>query len=64
MFISQFKDDKIKERGDKIKEIDNKNKEPKDEIKELKLQLENLSVKNNGDNDKKIINTVTVNQKI
>ena len=64
MFISQFKDDKIKERGDKIKEIDNKNKELKDEIKELKLQLENLSVKNNGDNDKKINNTVTVNQKI
>ena len=33
MFISQFKDDKIKERDDKIKEIDNKNKELKDEIK-------------------------------
>ena len=33
MFISQFKDDKIKEKGDKIKEIDNKIKELKDEIK-------------------------------
>ena len=53
IFISQFKDDKIKERDDKIKEIDNKNKELKDEIKKLKLQLENLSVKNNDDNDKK-----------
>ena len=33
MFISQFKDDKIKEKSDKIKEIDNKTKELKDEIK-------------------------------
>ena len=39
MFISQFKD--------------NKNKEIEDEIKKLKLQLGNLSVKNNGVNDKK-----------
>ena len=46
MFISQFKDNKIKE-------IDNKNKELKDEIKKLKLQLANLTVKNNYDNDKK-----------
>ena len=53
MFISQFKDDKIKERDDKIKEIDNENKELKDEIKKLKLQLANLSVKNNEINDKK-----------
>ena len=53
MFISQFKDDKIKERDDKIKEIDNENKELKDEIKKLKLQLANLSVKNNQINDKK-----------
>ena len=30
MFISQFKDDKIKERDNKIKEIDTKNKELKD----------------------------------
>ena len=46
MFISQFKDDKIKE-------IDNENKELKGEIKKLKLQLANLSVKNKDDNDKK-----------
>ena len=45
-FISQFKDNKIKE-------IDNKNKELEDEIKKLKLQLANLSVKNNDINDKK-----------
>ena len=45
-FISQFKDNKIKE-------IDNKNKELEDEIKKLKLQLANLSVKNNDVNDKK-----------
>ena len=38
-FISQFKDDKIKEL--------------KDEIKKLKLQLANLGVKNNDVNDKK-----------
>ena len=53
MFISHFKDDKMKERDDKIKEIDNKNKELKDKIKKIKLQLANLSVKNNDDNDKK-----------
>ena len=46
MFISQFKDNKIKE-------IDNKNKELEDKIKKLKLQLANLSVKNNEVNDKK-----------
>ena len=45
-FISQFKDNKIKEK-------DNKNKELKDETKKLKLQLANLSVKNNDANDKK-----------
>ena len=45
-FISQFKDNKIKE-------IDNKNKELEDKIKKLKLQLANLSVKNNDVNDKK-----------
>ena len=44
VFISQFKDNKIKER-------DNKNKELEDEIKKLKLQLANLSVKNNEDSD-------------
>ena len=53
MFISQFKDDKIKERDDKIEEIDNENKELKDEIEKLKLLVVNLSVKNNDDNDKK-----------
>ena len=53
MFISQFKDDKIKERDDKIKEIDNENKKLKDEIKKLKVRFENLSLKNNDDNDKK-----------
>ena len=45
-FISQFKDNKIKE-------IDNKNKELEDEIKKLELQLANLGVKNNEVNDKK-----------
>ena len=45
-FISQFKDNKIKE-------IDNKNKELEDEIKKLELQLANLGVKNNDPNDKK-----------
>ena len=45
-FISQFKDNKIKE-------IDNKNKELEDEIKKLKLQLANLSIKNDEINDKK-----------
>ena len=44
-FISQFKDNEIKERG-------NKNKELEDEIKKLKLQLANLSVENKV-NDKK-----------
>ena len=53
MFISQFKDDKIKEKDDKIKEIDNENKKLKDEIKKLKVRFENLSLKNNDDNDKK-----------
>ena len=46
VFISQFKNNKIKER-------DNKNKELEDEIKKLKLQLANLSVKNNDVSDKK-----------
>ena len=45
-FISQFKDNKIKER-------DNKNKELEDEIEKLKLQLANLGIKNNDVNDKK-----------
>ena len=44
-FISQFKDNKIKERDNKIKELE-------DEIKKLKLQSTNLSVENNF-NDKK-----------
>ena len=44
-FISQFKDNKIKERDNKIKELE-------DEIKKLKLQSTNLSVENNV-NDKK-----------
>ena len=48
MFISQFKDDKIKERDDKIKETDNENKELKDEIGKLKLLVANWSVKHNG----------------
>ena len=48
MFISQFKDDKIKERDDKIKETDNENKELNDEIGKLKLLVANLSVKHNG----------------
>ena len=46
VFISQFKNNKIKER-------DNKNKELEDEIKKLKLQLAKLGVKNNDVNDKK-----------
>ena len=46
VFISQFKDNKIKER-------DNKNKELEDEIKKLKQQLAKLDVKNNDVNDKK-----------
>ena len=45
-FISQFKDNKIKE-------IDNKNKELEDKIKKLELQLANLGVRNNDVNDKK-----------
>ena len=45
-FISQFKDNKIKER-------DNKNKELEDEIEKLKLQLPNLDIKNNDVNDEK-----------
>ena len=59
-FISQFKDNKIKERDnqnkeleDKIKEKYNKNKELEDEIEKLKLQLAKLGVKNNDVNDKK-----------
>ena len=43
-FISQFKDNKIKE-------IDNKNKELEDKIKKLEQQLANLGVKNNDVND-------------
>ena len=46
MFISQFKDNEIKEK-------DNKNKELEDEIEKLKLQLANLGAKNNDVNDKK-----------
>ena len=46
MFISQFKDNEIKEK-------DHKNKELEDEIEKLKLQLTNLSAKNNDVNDKK-----------
>ena len=46
MFISQFKDNKIKEKG-------NKNKEVEDEIEKLKLQLANFGVKNNDANDNK-----------
>ena len=45
VFISQFKDNKIKERDNKIKELE-------DEIKKLKLQSTNLSVENKV-NDKK-----------
>ena len=59
-FISQFKDNKIKERDnknkkleDEIKEKDNKNKKLEDEIEKLKLQLANLGIKNNDVNDKK-----------
>ena len=48
--ISEFKDNKIKERANKIKELE-------DEIKQLKLQSTNLSVENKI-NDKKINNTV------
>ena len=51
VFISQFKDNEIKEK-------DNKNKELEDKIKKLKLQLANLGIKNNDVNDKKINNTV------
>ena len=59
-FISQFKDNEIKEKDnenkklkDEIKEKDNKNKELIDEIEKLKLQLAKLGVKNNDVNDKK-----------
>ena len=45
-FISQFKDNEIKER-------ENKNKELEDETEKLKLHLAKLSVKNNDVNDKK-----------
>ena len=45
VFISQFKENKIKEKDNKIKELE-------DEIKKLKLQSTNLSVENNV-NDKK-----------
>ena len=45
VFISQFKDNKIKERDNKIKELE-------DEITKLKLQSTNLSVENKV-NDKK-----------
>ena len=39
VFISQFKENKIKERDNKIKERDNKIKALEDEMKKLKLQL-------------------------
>ena len=52
-FISQFKDNKIKEKDNEIKKKDNKNKKLEDEIKKLKLKLANLDVKNNDVNDKK-----------
>ena len=45
VFISQFKDNKIKERDNKIKELE-------DEIKKLKLQSTNLSVENKVNNKK------------
>ena len=45
VIISQFKDNKMKQRGNKIKELE-------DEIKKLKLQSTNLNVENNV-NDKK-----------
>ena len=45
-FISQFKDNEIKEKY-------NKNKELEDEIKKLKLHLANLGINNNNVNDKK-----------
>ena len=45
VFISQFKENKIKEKDNKIKELE-------DEIKKLKLQSTNLSVENKV-NDKK-----------
>ena len=52
-FISQFKDNKMKERDNKNKELKDENKKLKDEIEKLKPQLENLGVKNNNVNDKK-----------
>ena len=45
-FISQFKDNKIKE-------IDSKNKELENKFKKLELQLANVGVRNNDFNDKK-----------
>ena len=44
VFISKFKENKIKEKDNKIKELE-------EEIKKLKLQLTNQSVQNNDDND-------------
>ena len=44
IFISEFKDKKIKEKDNTIKEKDNKIKELEDELKKLKLQLTNESV--------------------
>ena len=46
MFISQFKNNEIKEKYNKSKELE-------DEIEKLKLQLANLGVRNNDVNDKK-----------
>ena len=44
LFISKFKENKIKEKDNKIKEKDNKIKKIEEEIKKLKLQLKNQSV--------------------
>ena len=44
VFISQFKENKIKERDNKIKERDNKIKALEDEMKNLNLQLTNQNV--------------------
>ena len=44
VFISQFKENKIKERDNKIKERDNKIKALEDEMKKLNLQLTNQNV--------------------
>ena len=46
VFISQFKENKIKEKENEVKNL-------KDEINKLKLQLANQNVQNNDDNDKK-----------